>query len=117
MEAPGRGAGHGKERGLIMGHVGSWWFFVFLFPLFFAGPWWGYRRRSWRVDRDSDPRDRQRPVRAEELDEAVRLRLEAVDQLETRVAELENRLDFTERLLAQRTQSAEAPASIRSSSA
>jgi hypothetical protein len=36
------------------------------------------------------------------IDDAVRARLELVEQLETRVSELENRLDFTERLLAQR---------------
>jgi hypothetical protein len=36
-----------------------------------------------------------------ELDEETRARLATVDQLETRVSELENRLDFTERLLAQ----------------
>jgi BMFP domain-containing protein YqiC len=38
-----------------------------------------------------------------ELDEETRARLAAVDQLEARVSELENRLDFTERLLAERT--------------
>jgi uncharacterized coiled-coil protein SlyX len=32
----------------------------------------------------------------------VRARLDLVDQLETRVTELENRLDFAERLLAER---------------
>jgi hypothetical protein len=42
------------------------------------------------------------PDRAPELDESVRARLELVDQLETRVTELENRLDFAERLLAER---------------
>jgi hypothetical protein len=36
-----------------------------------------------------------------ELDDETRARLATVDQLETRVSELENRLDFTERLLAQ----------------
>ena len=37
-----------------------------------------------------------------ELPDEVRVRLEAVDHLENRVAELESRLDFTERLLAER---------------
>jgi hypothetical protein len=36
-----------------------------------------------------------------DLDEETRARLATVDQLESRVSELENRLDFTERLLAQ----------------
>jgi hypothetical protein len=41
-------------------------------------------------------------VRAEP-DEETKARLALVDQLETRVSELENRLDFTERLLAERS--------------
>jgi hypothetical protein len=43
-----------------------------------------------------------------ELEEQTRARLAIVDQLETRVSELENRLDFTERLLAERSTSSTA---------
>jgi hypothetical protein len=58
--------------------------------------WWGphrARRTRGRGDRTGGI----------ELDEETRARLAAVDQLEARVSELENRLDFTERLLAERT--------------
>jgi uncharacterized protein (DUF342 family) len=72
-------------------HVfGGWWMIFFFLPFFF----W---RRGWR--HGPDPRAARR---APELDEGIRARLELVDQLETRVAELENRLDFAERLLAER---------------
>jgi hypothetical protein len=71
--------------------IGGWWIVFFFLPFFFwrRSGRWGYR----------DPRA---AARAPELDESIRVRLELVDQLETRVAELENRLDFTERLLAER---------------
>jgi hypothetical protein len=80
---------------------GTWWIPLLLLALFFWRPWrWGRRRPSlW----DGPPsRHYQRLERAPELDEAVRARLDLVDQLETRVTELENRLDFAERLLAER---------------
>jgi len=70
--------------------IGGWWIVFFFLPFFF------WRRSGWGHHRDP------RTARAPELDEGVRTRLELVDQLETRVAELENRLDFTERLLAER---------------
>jgi len=69
--------------------IGGWWIAFFFLPFFF------WRRLGWGRYRDPRPR-------TPELDESVRVRLELVDQLESRVAELENRLDFAERLLAER---------------
>ncbi len=69
--------------------IGGWWIIFFFLPFFF------WRRSGWRSYREPRPRP-------PELDEGVRARLELVDQLEARVAELENRLDFAERLLADR---------------
>lgn len=74
--------------------IGGWWIVFFFLPFIF------WRRSGW--GRHRDPRD---APRSRELDESIRARLELVDQLETRVAELENRLDFTERLLADRKES------------
>jgi hypothetical protein len=74
--------------------VGGWWIVFFFLPFIF------WRRSGW--GRHRDPRTASRPP---ELDESIRARLELVDQLEARVAELENRLDFTERLLADRKES------------
>jgi hypothetical protein len=70
--------------------IGGWWIAFFFLPFLF----W---RRGWR--HSPNPRESRRPS---ELDDSIRARLELVDQLETRVAELENRLDFAERLLAER---------------
>jgi hypothetical protein len=79
---------------------GGWWIFL-LIALFFWGPWrWGRRMRRWEQDRYGP--SRHSLPRPPELDESVKARLDLVDQLETRVSELENRLDFTERLLAER---------------
>lgn len=80
---------------------GGWWIPLVLAALFFWGPWrWGRRRmRPWDQDRYGPWRQ---PPRTPELEESVRARLDLVDQLETRVSELENRLDFAERLLAER---------------
>jgi hypothetical protein len=78
---------------------GGWWIFL-LVALFFWGPWrWRRRMQRWEPDRYGPWRHGQRPA---ELDESVKARLDLVDQLETRVSELENRLDFTERLLSDR---------------
>jgi hypothetical protein len=80
---------------------GTWWIPLLIFALVFWRPWrWG--RRGYHAWQWPPPRHYQRPDRAPELDEAVRARLDLVDQLETRVTELENRLDFAERLLAER---------------
>jgi hypothetical protein len=70
------------------------WAFWWIIPvaMFF---WWGPRRRGGRGCADRSERA--------EVNEETRARLAALEQLETRVSELENRLDFTERLLAQRT--------------
>jgi hypothetical protein len=64
--------------------IGGWWIVFFVLPFLFL------RRSRWRSYREPQPRP-------PELDESVRARLELVDQLETRVAELENRLDFADR--------------------
>jgi hypothetical protein len=80
---------------------GGWWIPFLLIAIFFWRPWrWG-RRPVPPWDWDRHGRGRQ-PPRSPELDESVRARLDLVDQLETRVTELENRLDFAERLLAER---------------
>lgn len=83
---------------------GGWWIPFLLVAIFFWGPWrwrrrrpippWGWERTSW-----------EHPRRPAELDESVRTRLDLIDQLETRVTELENRLDFAERLLSERANS------------
>jgi hypothetical protein len=78
---------------------GGWWIPLLLLGIFFWGPW-RWRRRPPRGWNRTGPWHQ--PDRAPELDEAVRARLDLVDQLETRVTELENRLDFAERLLAER---------------
>ena len=75
-----------------MEHGWAFWWIVPMM-LFF---WWGPRCRARDRHRGAQ-RDRMEP------DEEMRTRLAAVDQLEARVSELENRLDFTERLLAERT--------------
>lgn len=75
-----------------MEHGWAFWWIIPMMMFFWWGPWGRHRHRSqW-----------QRPERAE-LDEETRARLAMVDSLEARVSELENRLDFTERLLAERT--------------
>lgn len=70
-----------------MENAWAFWWVILPMMAFFC---WRPRGRS---------RHRERPERTE-LDEETRARLALVDQLETRVSELENRLDFTERLLA-----------------
>lgn len=72
-----------------MEHGWAFWWIIPMMMFFWWGPWGRQRHRA-------------RPARAE-LDEETRARLAVVDQLEARVSELENRLDFTERLLAERT--------------
>jgi hypothetical protein len=67
-----------------------------------GGDWrgWGAHRRGWGPGWEER---RHSPAASPALDEGVRARLELVEQLESRVTELENRLDFTERLLAGRS--------------
>jgi hypothetical protein len=74
--------------------IGGWWIVFFVLPFIF------WRRSGWGRYRSS----RDAP-RSAELEESIRERLQLVDQLEARVAELENRLDFTERLLSDRKES------------
>jgi hypothetical protein len=93
-------------------HGWVFWFPLILFLLFVLR--WGPRRapRGWGGDWRGGPHGRgwgphwderrQPTVIPAPLDEGVRARLELVEQLESRVTELENRLDFTERLLAGR---------------
>jgi hypothetical protein len=76
---------------MTMEHGWAFWWIIPMMMFF----WWGPHR--YRRDRYRDRSGRL------ELDEETRARLAAVDQLEARVSELENRLDFTERLLAERT--------------
>jgi hypothetical protein len=78
-----------------MEHAWAWWW-IFPAMMFF---WWGPHRHR-----------RPSQERGVELDDETRARLALVDQLESRVSELENRLDFTERLLAGRTGAAGAGA-------
>ncbi len=79
-------------------HWGGWWIPLLVLLLVFGRPWWRAGGPWWWPGSCRRERD---PAR-EELDRAIQARLELVDQLETRVAELENRLDFAERLLAER---------------
>jgi hypothetical protein len=76
------------------------WRYLFLF----IGVWfalsWGRRARRWGRGRWGAAGGRAESS----LDlTAIDGRLAVVDQLESRVAELENRLDFAERLLSERT--------------
>jgi len=78
-----------------------WWLFPLLLFLVFNP----FRRRRWGYWPDRDGRvERGGPRRQEEseTDEATLQRNNQIEQLESRVAELESRLDFAERLLAQR---------------
>ena len=67
-----------------------------------GGPWhrgWGGRR--WDLDGMDDGGGRLARREIAELKEELAERMGEIDLLTSRVAELENRLDFTERLLAQ----------------
>ena len=54
-------------------------------------------------------RGKRAPIGTDDLDE-IRARLEVTEALETRVMELEERVDFAERLLAQPRDQADSPA-------
>jgi hypothetical protein len=73
------------------------WMFWLLPFLFFC-----MMARHWRRERWAHPMPGSSSRREQELDQ----QREYVDSLERRVSELEERLDFTERLLAQRNQAA-----------
>ncbi|HEU4648797.1 MAG TPA: hypothetical protein VFS33_07020 [Gemmatimonadales bacterium] len=86
----------------------AWLFWLPLMLLLFFAFRARSRRALWwatRWDRRRDGRwhyGRPPAPSSPQLDEGVRARLELVEQLESRVTELENRLDFAERLLAGR---------------
>ncbi len=69
---------------------------VFL-VLFFLGP---ALRWSWGAGRSRRGADRAAPGDWHRLEAELDRRLEVISALESRVAELENRVDFAERLLA-----------------
>lgn len=84
---------------------GMWWVLIPLWMFFFfyfrSRPRrWSRRSRHWGDFPDgADGPSREDPERREA---EQRRKDEQIESLETRVAELESRLDFTERLLAQR---------------
>jgi uncharacterized protein YlxW (UPF0749 family) len=80
--------------------IGFAWMFWLVPLLFFV-----MMSRHWRAERWARHRDAHSPRLELELDR----QREYVDGLEQRVAELEERLDFTERLLAERNQVAPGP--------
>jgi hypothetical protein len=76
----------------------SWQFLLIPFLLFWFVGVGRHRRRLGSPRR----RDRESSARDTELVNEVELQRSYITELELRVAELENRLDFTERLLAGR---------------
>ena len=79
-----------------------WWLFPLLLFLVF-NPFRRRRRLGYWPDWDGRvERGRPRQQEESETDEATLQRNNQIEQLESRVAELESRLDFAERLLAQR---------------
>jgi hypothetical protein len=81
----------------MFGFPWMFWLLPFLFFLVFTRHW---RHGGWaQARRGPDPR------LAHELDQ----HRDYVDRLERRVVDLEERLDFTERLLARRNQEAAGP--------
>jgi hypothetical protein len=80
-----------------MSHTG--WLFWIIAPFAFFWVFGGWRRRTgWGRMRDRHrlPREAQDPELLKELDEQRTY----IEGLEGRIAELENRLDFAERLIA-----------------
>jgi hypothetical protein len=77
-----------------------WLIPVFLFWVF------GMRRRRWDLPHHRKKKRRdERALPSSELTSEIEAQRGYISDLEARVAELENRLDFTERLLATRHQS------------
>ncbi len=96
-----------------MGDNGLWWLWIVVPMLFIWGPW---RRRfhwrhpwNWEGRSRGDTRRGHRGPVADELAEALEAQRAVTEQLEQRVAELESRLDFTERLLAERREADRVP--------
>ena len=90
-------------------HMGWMWILIpfFFFVMFRRRSWmgWDHRGNKRRFQRSMDTmRDHVETTSAgsSRLSEELEDHRRYVDQLENRVAELENRLDFTERLLAGR---------------
>ena len=77
---------------------------VLFLVLFVAGPIsrWGWASFGYRGGRYADGRDRIDTRRFNELMTLLEQRNQDLELLQSRVTELENRLDFTERLLAER---------------
>jgi hypothetical protein len=89
--------------------VSTFWlvFLVFIVASRFGGRGWGWgprrgRRINARWNRWLDDEDAVDSGRVEQLVQTVEQRTLDVELLQARVTELENRLDFTERLLAER---------------
>jgi hypothetical protein len=81
----------------MFGYAWMFWLLPFLFFLAFT--------RCRRHDGRAHAHYRSRPRREQDPDEQQ----ESIDRLEQRLVDLEERLDFTERLLAQRNQEAPGP--------
>ena len=77
----------------------SWQFWLIPLVIFWS---FGFSRRFNRPDRIGKRHRREEPVRDPELVNELETQRDYIGGLEARVAELENRLDFTERLLATR---------------
>ena len=87
------------------------WIFLPLVLLFIFGR---FRHRGYRSRWDNWERSRHRDGQkdnAPDRDGTARQREEQLNLLETRVAELESRLDYAERLLSQRREAEPIPAS------
>ena len=92
----------------MMGYWGMWgpWVLIPLLMLFIMlGPmrhrWWAGRRRE-----GADERQPLHSSRLEALEAREQQQRDQIEQLEARVAELESRLDFAERLLTQQRERA-----------
>jgi hypothetical protein len=93
-----------------MASVGPWWTLIFF--VVFVGPLVRFAlhpNRDWRYGgRWYRSRDREREAELEAMTGELQARVAQIDALESRVLELESRLDFAERLLARPAVSDEA---------
>ncbi len=95
----------------MMGYWGMWGPWV-LIPLFMLFIMLGLMRHRWWSGGRRDGIDEGQPLqssRLEALEVREQQRLDQIEQLEGRVAELESRLDFTERLLTRTGESRKRP--------
>lgn len=75
---------------------------IIIFALMWIGP-----TMRWMFGPGQDARKRIRGRKSEvQLDEALETRDQVIEDLQHRISELESRLDFTERLLAERKEPA-----------